>query len=51
MKLSDVKPAENHNEEKNRRGFLGTGQKCKDGILPSAKRIMVESKEKLMWHL
>ena len=31
--------------------FLGTWQKCKDGMLPSAKRIMVESKEKLMWHL
>ena len=30
---------------------LGTWQKCKDGILPSVKRIIVESEEKVMWHL
>ena len=47
MKLSNVKPAENHYLRKKTAEFLGTGQECKDGLLPSVKHNIWESLE--MW--
>ena len=51
MKLSDVKPAENHNEEKNRRGFWALDKSVRMVFYHRLSVFMVESKEKLMWHL
>ncbi len=45
MKLSSVKSAENLRKEKNPAELLGTGQECKDGLLPFVKRNICESVE------
>jgi hypothetical protein len=47
MNLSSVKPAENLYLGKKPAWFLGTGQECKDGLLPSLKRNICESLELL----
>ena len=45
MKLSSVKTRGKSLGKKKPAEFLGTGQECKDGLLPSFKRNICESLE------